>query len=179
MRPRAKKSSTVRRQDLADFIDSRGKEMVRKCSRCRSSGKACRVHLRSGMCSNCVRRNYTDCDVRVTEAEWERLRAERKRLTQELEAAREESNKAMSREMRLRRQLDQLEEREAEAISVEERDIQEQEVEEGQGLLEPLHPPENPGPDLAMSPWTWSILEGIPDDMWEIPEVPDSQPVAT
>ena len=37
----------------------------------------------------------------------------------------------MSKEMRLRCQLEQLEEREAGAISVEERDIQEQETEEG------------------------------------------------
>ena len=69
MRPRFKKLLTFRRKDLVEFINSRSRDIVRKCFRCRSTSKACRVYLRSSMYSNCVRRNYTNCDVRVTEVE--------------------------------------------------------------------------------------------------------------
>jgi len=168
------KSSSERRRALADIIDLCGREeMVRKCSYCRENKLSCRVHIRSGRCSQCVRRNSSDCDVRVTEEEWERLRKERRRLTAAVEEAREASNKALAKEMRLRKELDLLEEREAEAIAVEERDILEQEQEEGasRDTLVPVHDPENPGPDFALSPFTWTSLDGLPDSFWE-PSVP-------
>ena len=174
--PRSAKSSTDRRKDLSNFIQSQGREMVRKCSRCRKDGKVCKVHIRSGMCGTCVLNNYSDCDVRVTELEWKKLRSERKKLMRALEEAREESNKAMSKEMRLRRQLEQLEEREGDAISVEERDIREQEAEEGPAVLNAEDATDNPSPSLALSPWTWNSIDGFSDELWEFPEIPNLQP---
>ena len=69
--------------------------------------------------------------------------------------------------MRLRKQLDALETKEGEAISVEERNIELQEQQEnGLETLLPDFPPEDPGPDLALNPLTWNALEGTTDDFW-------------
>ena len=95
-------SAALRRKRLADFIDSNGKEMVRPCGACVANKRVCRVHVRSGRCAECVRRGVK-CNIRVTESEWDRLKKERDSLLARIEAAREESNKALAKEMRLRR----------------------------------------------------------------------------
>ena len=181
--PKSKKSSTTRRHELFNFIDSNGSvlDMVRKCSQCRQSGRVCKVHIRSGKCASCVRRNISECDVRVTENEFSRLRRERERLRKAMESARTEAvmaqqrvveaqaeaNRSLSKEMRLRKQLDALETKEGEAISVEERNIELQEQQEnGLETLLPNFPPKDPGPDLALNPLTWNALEGTTDDFW-------------
>ena len=179
--PKSRKSSTDRRKELWEFIETFGDIMVRSCNNCRKAGRVCRVHVRSGKCAACIRRGCSDCDVRVTEDEFSRLRREHEKLRKDINDARaasmaaqakaaeaqEEVNRSLSKEMRLRLQLDQLERREAEAIAVEERSIEEQEVSEGSVLPDPGS--SFPGTDLALQPWTWSALEGLPDDIWEVP----------
>lgn len=172
MPPVRNKSSTIRRKELASFIEEFGDNMVRPCSSCRNAKRVCRVHIRSGKCGECVRRGRSDCDVRVSESEWGVLQREHEKLRKDMEKAREETvalqerlNKSMSKEMRLRKQLDALERREADAIAVEERDIEEQEKEEQEWVLEP----EAAGTDLHLNPFTWSSLDGIPDDFWDLP----------
>ena len=88
---------------------------------------------------------------------------------QAVTSAQEQANIALSKEMRLRAQLDRLEEEEGEAIAVEERGIQEQEREEQVSDDWVLEPEVINGPNLALSPLTWSALDGFPDSFWEIP----------
>lgn len=179
------KSSTDRRKELSSFIEEFGDIMTRPCKRCKDSRRVCKAHVRSGKCQHCARAGYSDCDIRVTQSEWDRLRREHSRLFREMEqarsaavaaqervaAAQEEASKALSKEMRLRKQLDRLQEEEAEAIAVEERSIELQELDEWT-----LEPDALGGPDLALAPLTWTSVDGLPDDFWEIPE---TQPMAT
>jgi len=151
--------------------------MVRKCSRCRKEGLACRVHISSGKCSACVRSNCKDCDVRISEREWTRLREQRRKLEEKREAARaarvaarsaleralsetrraqEEVDTLCAREHRLEQEMDQLERREAEAISVEASALEE--------LTEESDPVVG---ELALSPFTMSLTHGVPDDFWD------------
>lgn len=165
-------TSTIRRHKLADFIDSSGEIMVKPCATCKKHKRVCKVHVRSGKCSECLRRGQR-CDLQVTQSEWERLKAERVKLRSSIkeaheaqEKAREELNVAFAREMRLRQQLDLLEKREAEAIAVEEANIEAQESEEL--LLNASLPPEF-GP--LLSPETWNAMEGgfhLDDEFWSL-----------
>ena len=45
------KSSTTRRKQLTDFVDSSGDIMVKACSTCVKHGRVYKVHVRSGKCS--------------------------------------------------------------------------------------------------------------------------------
>merc|ERR1712111_130315 len=99
-----------------------------------------------------------------TRSEWTRLRAQRDRLTKELESAhaaqraaqvteeraREDRNKAFAKEMRVRREMDLLEGREADAIAAEEHSIEEEEFSE---FLELGH-----SSDFNLSPSTWDLM---------------------
>merc|ERR1712224_756283 len=105
-----------RRISLAYSIEQHGTIMVKPCNYCSSHKKVCKVHIRSGRCGECVRRGRR-CNLQVTRSEWTRLRAQRDRLTKELESAhaaqraaqvteeraREDRNKAFAKEMRGRR----------------------------------------------------------------------------
>ena len=183
-------SSTVRRHKLADFVDSFGIAMVKSCSTCKKHGRVCKVHIRSGKCNECLRRNQR-CDLQVAQSEWERLKSEKAKLKRRIEEAREEQEEAsraeekaretrriaFAREMRLRQQMDLVDDRAAEAIAVEERNIDElehEERQEGQEVLD-LGPTD---PAFSLSPGTWAALDGFPDDFWEMPlppEIPCSQ----
>lgn len=147
----------------------------------------CKVHIRSGKCAACVRRNISSCDVRVTENEFARLRRDHERLRKAMEEARcasvvaqqkvaeaqEEANRSLSKEMRLRRQMDRLQEKEGEAIAVEERNIELLELEEGGNeLFDPDFPSDQPGPDLALNPLTWTSMDGLPDEFWDLGPIP-------
>jgi hypothetical protein len=110
-----KDTSTERRKRLADYIESEGTIMVKSCATCSKHGRVCRVYVRSGKCSECLRRNQR-CDIRVSQSEWDRLKQERKRLRdaikdayhaqeqarKEADIARERQQTAFAREMRLR-----------------------------------------------------------------------------
>ena len=188
MPPLRSESSTTRRKKLALFIEDFGEtEMVRPCSRCRKERIPCRVHVRSGKCAACHNSNSFNCDVRVTESEFDRLRREHLELREKIEAARveavaaqerasraqEEAGAALSKEMRLRKQMDRLEGREAEAIAVKDRaleELQATELAELDWVLEPNPPSDHP--ELALQPLTWTLYEGLLDEFWEIPVIP-------
>ena len=166
-------SSTVRRSNLADFVDSFGTVMVQKCEACVKNRRVCKVHVRSGKCSECLRRNQR-CNVRVTESEFKRLASEKEKLEARIKESREAQDAAIrlheqaleelrthrAREQRLRLQMDLLERRAEEAIAVESRELEE--LERG----EVMEFPES-GPSLALSPSTWGAFEGLPLDYWE------------
>ncbi|KAI6872769.1 hypothetical protein KC318_g18687 [Hortaea werneckii] len=108
--------------------------------------------------------NYCSSHKKVTRSEWTRLRTQRDRLTKELESAhaaqraaqvaedraREDRNKAFAKEMRIRREMDLLEGREADAIAAEEHSIEEKEFSE---LIE-----FDPSSDFNLSPSTWDLM---------------------
>lgn len=172
------KPSTARRHKLADFIENFGEEMVKSCSTCAKHNRSCRVHARSGKCSECLRRGQR-CDIKVTQSEWERLKSEKARLRREIkdayeaqerarqvqEKAREEQTAAFAREMRLRQQMDLLDKRAEDAIAVEEATIRELEAEEAREVLD-LQAPSD-GFMMNLSPSTWSALDGFPNEYWD------------
>lgn len=137
------------------------------CRNCRNAGLACRVHVRSGRCGQCNSRNLLDCNIRISEEEWDAIRETKRRLTEEIEKSRLERlrleelrNSLESNERRLRAEMEENDRRAAEAISVEEQDIQ---------RLERLEAAEasSSAAGFALSPFTWSVMDGLPDDAWE------------
>lgn len=168
-------NSAARRVRLADFIDSFGNAMVKKCSACNKHGRICKVHVRSGKCSECVRRNQR-CDVKVTESEFKRLIAQKEDLRKKIQESRdaqegafrvqqkaiEDLRVARAREERLRLEMDLLDRRADEVISVETRDLAEEEQQEGVTLLVP-----DPDPGFSLSPSTWGAWDGLPLEFWE------------
>jgi hypothetical protein len=113
------------------------------CRNCRSSGLVCRVHIRSGRCNECNRHNLKNCNIRISEKEWSLIRQERERLQARLEAIKKE-------EAEVQRALRDNAERAAGAISVEEASI---------SLLEQQESMAGPSDGLAMSPFTWSLMD--------------------
>jgi len=146
--------------------------MPRACSACRRRGTVCKVHVRSGRCGECHLHGST-CDIRVTQAEWEELRSQRERLLRDIEAsrkaqeaARRAMDEAFGEELRLRKEMSHLEKRAEEAIAVEDAHL----YPEPREVLE--LPPAPPG-DLALSPFTWSAVNGLDDQFWAAsPSVP-------
>lgn len=154
--------------------------MVKKCSSCDKHSRVCKVHVRSGKCSECLRRGQR-CDVKVTQSEFKRLAEEKNKLRRKIQEARDEQEAAMrvhekaledlkiarAREERLRQQMDLVDRRAEEAIAVEERSIEEQEAAEAAEFLPNDGVAE--GLSLNLSPGTWSALEGYGDEYWELP----------
>lgn len=163
-----KENSTVRRKNLGAFIQSFGDTMPRACSNCRRRGVECKVHVRSGICGEChLAGSGQTCDVRVTQEEWARLISERARLLREMKAALEAQrvaevarSKAIEEEAQIREQLRKIEVEAEEAIMVEEAQIQ---------MLERKEAEQEAGRNssLALSPYTWSAMDGIPDEFWD------------
>jgi hypothetical protein len=167
------RNSTERRLDLADFIDNFGDTMVQKCSNCAQHNHVCKVHLRSGKCNHCNRKNLR-CDVKVTQSEFRRLTEEKQKLRRQIDEALsaqadalEALRTARAREERLRQQMDLTDRRAAEAIAVESRALEELEAAEGQETLVPDTSTE--GLALQLSPSTWGALEDVPAGFWENP----------
>lgn len=172
------KPSTLRRLNLAEYINRYGDEMVQKCSTCVKHKRVCKVHIKSGRCGECNRRNQR-CDVRVTQSEFRRLVEEKDKLRRGIDAAREAQDQAnrdmekalealrtsRAKEQRLRQQMDLLDNRAAEAIAVEERAIEELEQEEASEALLDEAPTE--GLALNLSPGTWSALDGYSESFWD------------
>lgn len=168
-------SSTARRHRLYEFVESFGDTMVQKCATCVKHSRVCKVHIRSGKCSECLKRGQR-CNVRVTQSEFTRLVTEKEKLQARIKESREAQGEALkasekaleelrvarAREERLRQQMDLLDRRAEEAISVEERSIAEQELEEG--TLSFDGPSEGLG--LNLSPNTWGAFEDLPLDYW-------------
>ena len=134
--PKAPRSSSIRKQELVDFIELFGAAMVKPCSYCAENLKACKVHPRSGKCSECSRRGRR-CNVQISQSEFARLRTERSRLDLELEACRvnqrrlrKELRVSLSKELRLLNQWDALKQKASDAIAVESANIYELEQQE-------------------------------------------------
>lgn len=176
-----KDNSTERRKRLADYIEERGTIMVKPCATCAKHNRVCRVHVRSGKCSECLRRNQR-CDIRVSQSEWDRLKQERKQLRnaikdayaaqeearKEADLARERQQTAFAREMRLRQQLDLLDKKEDEAVSAEYAGI-EQEAAEAEALE---FPADISG--FSLSPSTWNAIDGgfdLSSEFWNVDSV--------
>ena len=115
-----------RRERQAILIETEGREMPSPCTACREAKSSvgrprprCVVDVRFGCCSQCVRKGYSSCDVSVTWTEWERLRSQRRKLKRQLDEAEEKVTEAMTRVHRLRKQLRIAEDREEKEISKE------------------------------------------------------------
>jgi len=167
------KNSTSRRLDLAGFIDNFGTAMVQKCSTCVKHNRVCKVHVRSGRCNECNRRNQR-CDAKVTRSEFRRLTEEKQKLGRSIDAALsaqadalEALRTARAREERLRQQMDLLETRASEAIAVESRAIEELEEEERRADAETLVPDSGVITGPQLSPSTWGALDGLDDNFWD------------
>ena len=120
-----------RRERQALDIESEGREMPSPCSLCQKAKPKengdrprCVVDVRFGCCSECVRKGESGCDVTVTWTEWERLRGQRRKLKRQLDEAEEKVTEAMTRVHRLRKQLRVAEDREEKAISKEFKELQ-------------------------------------------------------
>lgn len=175
-----------RRERQALFIENEGREMPSPCSSCRDARSVegrervrCVVDVRFGCCSECVRKGYSACDVTVTWTEWERLRSQRRKLKRQLDEAEEKVTEAMSRVHRLRKQLRVAEEREEEAISKEFKELQAM-PSEGPGALAAssdclLIPEGTPGEldgvfQLPLASWAEMSMV-MDDDFWPLPSV--------
>lgn len=61
--------------------------MAKLCSTCKKHKRVCKVDLRSGKCSECLHRGNQRCDVRVTQSELDRLKADKAKLWREIQEA--------------------------------------------------------------------------------------------
>lgn len=180
-----KRSSTDDRKSLGRFVNAFGNVMPRACSACRRNHTECKVHVRSGRCGGCHLRGSV-CDIRITKSEWDLLRSERERLIREIaasrqaqklaaaaqEEARRRMDSAFQDEVKLRREMLELESKAEEAIAVEDARLESLEKDAGPpgDVLE--LPPVSTG-DLALSPFTWSAGDGLIDQFWDpSPSVP-------
>ncbi|KAI7205651.1 hypothetical protein KC333_g9370 [Hortaea werneckii] len=168
---RTKRTSTQRRLELAEVIDTFGDTMVKKCSTCAKHNRVCKVHVRSGRCNECTRRNQR-CDVKVTQNEFRRLIDEKQKLRRNIDEALsaqadalEALRTARAREERLRQQMDLIDKRAEEAISVESRAVEEQEM----GETLDTSGVDTTGLALQLSPDTWGCLNDVPAGFWENP----------
>lgn len=177
-----------RRERQALGIESEGREMPSPCSGCRKArvaeGKSrprCVVDVRFGCCSECVRKGVK-CDVTVTWMEWERLRNQRRKLKRELDEAEEKVTEAMSKVHRLRKQLRVAEDREEKAIAKDFEELRRL-PSEGAGalsassefLLVPEGNPEEVENVFQLSIPSWEDMSMIPDDaLWSYPTVDEA-----
>ncbi|KAK6006489.1 hypothetical protein QM012_006899 [Aureobasidium pullulans] len=173
--PPLSQSQTIRRRRLAKHIDRNGEIMPTPYASCRTSNRTCRVDLRSGRYSECVRR-ARKCDLVVTKAEFDRLSKMRKKAEKELEAAEEEEDRIteklrvqQARIRRLRKQLRQAETREGEAVerelaSIKEAEQLERDIMSGLNMF-PADLPECStfafDDRLAISPGQWADLVDV------------------
>jgi len=150
-----------RRERQAIRIETEGREMLSPCTACweaKSSDRRpcprCVVDVQFGCCSQCVRKGYSSCDVSVTWTEWEQLRSQRRKLKRQLDEAEEKVTEAMTRVHRLRKQLRVAEDREEKEISKEFVALQKLPL-EGAGALEA------PAECLLIPKGTAEELEGV------------------
>jgi predicted metal-binding protein len=77
-------ASTLRRHELADFIDLFGEIIVKKYSTCVKANQIYQVHVRSGKCRACNKLSQR-YDIKVTQSEFQRLTTEKIRLKKEIQ----------------------------------------------------------------------------------------------
>lgn len=83
-----KDSSSVRRHRVASKIEDLGVlSLMAPCSRCERLGLLCFVHGSHAKCSECTKANVS-CDGTFSEAEWEQIQDEKRKLKEELRKVR-------------------------------------------------------------------------------------------
>src|SRR5205807_2544397 len=100
-----------RRRRFAESVRLQNRLMPTPCANCKRSNRRCLVDLESGRCSECISRN-SKCDLVVTAKEFEKVRLEKDRLSEELLLAQDREIQARMRAIRIRRQLALLDSRE-------------------------------------------------------------------
>jgi hypothetical protein len=95
------------------------------------------------------------------------LKAQRLELLSRLEAARAATSEAIAREQRLMKQLALLDGRASEMVAVEEKEMAVEDPKDA--FLDDAIP--LPG-ELALSPFTWSATDGLPDSLWFSSDLP-------
>ena len=167
--PYRPESSTVRRRKLAEYVNFFGDIIVKSCSTYSKYKREYRVYIRSGKYSKCIRRGQR-YDIQVTQSEQEHLKKEKTKLRQGIkkaykaqEKARADLQVAFARKMRLRQQMDFLDKRVKDAVSIKESAL----AEADQEVIDFSQPSE--GSALNLSPYTWSALDDLPDGFWDVP----------
>jgi hypothetical protein len=144
------------RQILAMRVLSNGVEMP-SCSRCERRDTKCIMSSDSSRCAECIR-SGVKCDAAGPSCgDWERLQREEDRLSAEMEAAINQAQEAMAKQLRLRKQQKLLKTRGAEMLrrglkSLDELD--EAEERERAEAATPASPPREPlfgGGPMVMS----------------------------
>jgi len=97
-------SSTAERRARATRVQEQGLEMSFRCKRCEEKNLRCFVDTATGRCAGCIS-VAAECSLFVSEEEWEKVQAEKRK--KKLELARAEEDAA-----RIRRELLEVEDRE-------------------------------------------------------------------
>ena len=103
-----------------------GKESKIACGACRRDHAKCVVSSASSFCRRCVEKGRR-CDLHLSESEWKKMELEREQLEAQLRETDDQLSKLLPRQIRLRRQLGRLSQKEADAIRRELSAIEDQE----------------------------------------------------
>lgn len=138
------------------------------CSNCMFDGVAneCRIHPLSGWCDSCSRQNAQECNIRITEEEWQELLQEKHRLREREIALRRERRRLDEESLVIEQDKRRLEQRAAQVIHITERNLLCSEQREG--ALDKLTSPRDSVRVLsyvALSPFTHAVMNGFSDDL--------------
>ena len=134
MPPKRKASSdnpVERRKRLATRIES-GVVTMRPCRPCQNATppRQCRVSSDSGVCQHCARSNNPNCDLVVTDRDWEKIDNAVIKLQHEILEAEETIAIASAKLLRLRKQLKFQSSREKQLVERELQNIAELEADQ-------------------------------------------------
>ena len=145
--------------------------MPTPCGRCKHSSSLCKVDLRSGRCSECIRCERR-CDLSITRQEWLCLKKEKANLEKDVEERKEAVTAIMVEKLQLRKKLAMSTGVQAKAVNRKLASLAEREDK----LNVPTEPgisfPPSPnhvvdGPE--MSPQSWASEECLPRCFWSTP----------
>jgi len=166
---RSDTSSTVYRREQIRFLDQFGEVMPIACLNCMLDGVAneCRIHPRSGRCNNCHRKNSQDCNIRITEEEWQELLQEKRRLQERELALRRERLRLDEESLVIEQDKRRLEQRAAQVIHITERNLLCSEQRE-RALDKPTSPRDSvmASSSVPLSPFTHAVMNGFSDDIF-------------
>ena len=103
-----------------------GKESKIACGACRRDHAKYVVSSASSFCRRCIEKGRR-CDLHLSESEWKKMELEREQLEAQLRETDDQLSKLLPRQIRLRRQLGHLSQKEADAIRRELSAIKDQE----------------------------------------------------
>jgi hypothetical protein len=125
----SKVSSTCHRKGLASRVASLGVLAVMPCSACASLGSLCRFATQSLKCAECIRRAIP-CDGNFSEADFDRLEAEKRRLKEALWASLARQRREAAEAESLGRRIESLEKAQGAMIAREAHSLEQLELEE-------------------------------------------------